>query len=621
MKKTRLIVSILPGFMILSIAQSAEQIRIDAKNFKQYLQQKKNSIQAKNTPSQFILDKKIVLSNGVTKLKYVQYYHGVPVYGSILSSTETNGSQEQWWGSLLSGITQDIKSYQPKTSTHDALQKAKQIMNLSDPTATELDQVTLYIKQNKTTKLAELVYLVSFNINGPKPKRPHLLLNANTGELIHQWDGLTTRSAAGPGGNEKTGQYIYGADYGSLIVSDACEMKNSYVVTYNMNGRESGGSVFKFVCPNNTYKTINGAYSPLNDAHFFGSIVYDMYKNWYNMDPLNMPLKMRVHFGQDYENAYWDGQQMTFGDGGKYLYPLTVLDVTGHEISHGVTEKNSNLAYEYQSGGINESFSDMAGETAEYFMKSQVGKTNDWLVGDDVIKGPVGSALRYFKDPTLDGQSIGHARNYTDLMDVHYTSGVFNKAFYTLATKPNWGIKKAFEIFLTANRVYWTSDATFDNAACGVSKAANDLTYAVADVAASFKEVGVNANCSNPTPDPKPEPSPNDQEVELKNGEIISHISIGKGKELRYFIKLPKLNRSPYAYKHLDITLYDPKGNAKDSAELFIRYDETLSNAWSKVGFKDEYFSIDSAWPGTYHILLEGKKKASLNLHAYYSKY
>jgi pseudolysin/vibriolysin len=327
---------------------------------------------------------------------------------------------------------------------------------------------------------------------------------------------------------------------------------------------------------------------------------------------------MRVHFGKDYENAYWDGQQMTFGDGGDYLYPLTVLDVTGHEISHGVTEKNSNLVYEYQSGGINESFSDMAGETAEYFMKSQVGKTNDWLVGGAILKGPSGTALRYFKDPTQDGQSIDNARDYTDLMDVHYTSGVFNKAFYTLATKPNWDVKKAFEVFLTANRVYWTSDATFNSAACGVAKAANDLTYAEDDVVTSFNAVGVDANCGTPTPDP----SPDAKEVELKNGEIISNILLRKGKELRCFIKIPKLNRYPYVYKYLDIALYDIKGNAKDSAELFVRYDdETLSSAWSKMGFKDEYFSIETPWPGTYHILLKAKKKSSLNLQAYYSKY
>lgn len=614
MKKTQLILTMLTNLLLLSSLNAAKYIQINAKNFDLYLYQKQPILLEKNGSNQFVLDKKIVLSNGVIKKKYKQYYQGVPVYSASLTSTETKGREHRWWGNMLLDIPQDIKTFKPKISTIEILQKAKQFMHISLPSTTTLDKVDLYIKQNPTTHIAELIYLVSFNITGKNPQRPYFIFNAHTGKLIHHWNGLTTKHAFGPGGNEKTGQYIYGTDFTPLNVSETCKMKNTEVETYNMNHRETGGTIFKFICPTNNYKKINGAYSPLNDAHFFGSVVYDMYKIWYNMDPLNMVLKMRVHYGQDYENAYWDGEQMTFGDGGVQLYPLTVLDVTGHEISHGVTEKNSNLVYEYQAGAINESFSDMAGETAEYYLKSQVGKTNDWLVGSAIIKGPAGLALRYFKDPTADGESIDNASNYTDQMDVHYTSGVFNKAFYNLATQPNWDIKKAFEVFLTANRIYWTSDATFDSAACGVAKAANDLTYPVEDVVISFKDVGVDANCITPTPDPT--------EIELKNGQIISQIQLLQGQERQYFIVIPKLDRYPFIYKYLNVALNDTYENAKDAAELYVRYDDqTLSNTWYKMGFKDENFYIALPSPGTYHILLKGKKKASLNLQAYYMKY
>lgn len=300
------------------------------------------------------------------------------------------------------------------------------------------------------------------------------------------WNGLAARDAQGPGGNEKTGAYYYGRDFSFLPVSSACEMKTDNVETYNLNGKTTGEVLFKFTCPENTYKAINGAYSPLNDAHYFGNIVFEMYKSWYNISPLKTKLKLRVHYGQNYENAFWDGQQMTFGDGGRLLYPLTSLDVVAHEVSHGVTEQNSNLIYQYQSGGINEAFSDMAGEVAEYYMQHQMGKENDWLVGASIMKGSSNNAMRYFEHPSKDGQSIEHARDYNDSIDVHYTSGVYNKAFYTLATKNNWGIKKAFEVFLVANQVYWTADATYDSAACGVVKAADDLNYEVSDVISSF---------------------------------------------------------------------------------------------------------------------------------------
>ncbi|MEZ9417725.1 M4 family metallopeptidase, partial [Vibrio sp. 10N.286.49.E1] len=111
----------------------------------------------------------------------------------------------------------------------------------------------------------------------------------------------------------------------------------------------------------------NGAFSPLNDAHYFGNIVFDMYKNWFDTAPLSFKLMMRVHYGNNYENAFWDGKAMTFGDGESFFYPLVSLDVSAHEVSHGFTEQNSGLVYANQSGGMNEAFSDMAGEAAEYY--------------------------------------------------------------------------------------------------------------------------------------------------------------------------------------------------------------------------------------------------------------
>ena len=232
--------------------------------------------------------------------------------------------------------------------------------------------------------------------------------------------------------------YEYGTDYHYLDVQEDgtdCIMESENVVTVDLDGATDGTTPYKYECPRNEHKSINGAHSPLNDAHYFGNVVFDMYKNWFDTAPLNFKLMMRVHYGSSYENAFWDGQAMTFGDGGSRFYPLVSLDVSAHEVSHGFTEQNSGLIYANQSGGMNEAFSDMAGEAAEYFMKG----TNDWMVGRDIFKEE--GALRYMDDPSRDGVSINHASEYYDGLNVHYSSGVFNKAFYHIATTEGWDTK------------------------------------------------------------------------------------------------------------------------------------------------------------------------------------
>ena len=94
-------------------------------------------------------------------------------------------------------------------------------------------------------------------------------------------------------------------------------------------------------------------------------------------------------------------------------------------------------------------------------------------------------------NPPQDGSSIDNASNYTSGMDVHYSSGVYNKAFYLLATKAGWDTQKAFQVFARANRCYWTPSSTFNQGACGVETAATDLGFTKADVTAAFTSVGV----------------------------------------------------------------------------------------------------------------------------------
>jgi vibriolysin len=238
-----------------------------------------------------------------------------------------------------------------------------------------------------------------------------------------------------------------------------CTMNNTNVRAVNLNNWVSpnpdgtGGitTAYTYTCPRNTFKTVNGGYSPMNDAFSFGAVITNMYPAYTGYNALSFQLVMRVHYGSSYENAFWNGENMNFGDGASTFYPLVNADVSGHEVSHGFTEQHSNLTYSGQSGGMNEAFSDMGGEATEYYWKG----TNDFNVGTEIFKSA--GALRYMCNPTQDGGSIDNAANYTSGMDPHYSSGVYNKAFCTLAKKTGWDTPKAFKVFARANALYWAS--------------------------------------------------------------------------------------------------------------------------------------------------------------------
>ena len=451
-------------------------------------------------------------AHGTLKTREQQTYRGVPVYGQqVVVERDGSGNVLGVSGEISRGIGSDIASVTPAISGAHATAVLRAHAGLLPPglgangfqngdIQNAKSDLYVYAEGNR----ARLAYLTSFFVdrNG-NPTRPTAIIDANTGEVIQSWEGLTTKGkpgggggtvtgtpalATGAGGNLKTGQYFYGTDFAPLAVTQSgstCYTLNPDVKTNNMAGSTRKGTLWSFICPTSSGDAANGAYSPINDAHHFGSVVHDMYRNWFGAAPLNFQLVMNAHYGRNYENAFWNGSSMNFGDGASFFYPLTSLDVTSHEISHGFTEQNSNLQYSGQSGGMNEAFSDMAGEAGEYFDRGH----NDWLVGAEIIKN--GTALRWMCTPTLDGRSIDNAADYTGSTDVHYSSGVYNKAFCTLAKTPNWNTRMAFEVFTRANMVYWTATSTFNSGACGVEAAADDYTYSRSDVVAAFNAVGV----------------------------------------------------------------------------------------------------------------------------------
>jgi pseudolysin len=244
---------------------------------------------------------------------------------------------------------------------------------------------------------------------------------------------------------------------------------------------------------------MNQGHSPSLDAFYAATVVKNLYHDWYDLLALvqedgttPMPFVLRVHFGRSFDNAFWDGQQMTFGDGGRMFYPLTSVGVTAHEISHGFTSQRSQIDYSLpQMGALHESFSDMAAVAAEYFTTG----SNHWEIGREIMKGE--GALRYLDNPGKDGHSIDNMKDFDDT-EAHSGAGITNKAFYLLATTKGWNTRKAFDVMVKANMHYWTSSmTTLTDAACGVVAATKDYGYDVADVRIAFAKVGIDTdNCN-----------------------------------------------------------------------------------------------------------------------------
>ncbi len=438
-----------------------------------------------------LVDRKTTLD--VRNHRYQQTFRGLPVFGEhIVVSEDAAGNVRTLFGQKLDGLAAQIPAGRPRLAASRALSIAKGagLGNRVGFMRTRDEQAPLMIHVDDAGR-ARKAYVVTYfadSARGGSPMRPTVIVDAETGRVLKQWNNLQTALVGtGPGGNAKIGQYEYGTNYGYMDVAQSgttCTMNNANVKTVNLNHGTSGTTPFSYTCPRNTVKVINGAYSPLNDAHYFGGVVYNMYQAYLGQAPLTFQLTMRVHYSTNYENAFWDGSSMTFGDGATTFYPLVSLDVSSHEVSHGYTSQNSNLTYSGQSGGINEAYSDIAGEAAEYYMRG----SNDFKVGYDIFKGS--GALRYMYNPPLDGRSIDNTANYTNGLDVHYSSGVYNKAFYLLATKPGWNTRNAFQVFARANDLYWTASTNFNQGVCGVQTAASDYGYSVADVTAAFSAVG-----------------------------------------------------------------------------------------------------------------------------------
>jgi zinc metalloprotease ZmpA len=254
------------------------------------------------------------------------------------------------------------------------------------------------------------------------------------------------------------------------------------------------------------------------DAHYGAAATYDYYKLVHGRNGIfndGRGVESRVHYGNNYVNAFWDGRKMTYGDGDNVVAgPLVSLDVAAHEMSHGVMSATANLTYSGESGGLNEANSDIFAALVE-LRNTNAQDPGDWLVGEEIMKDR--PALRYMDKPSKDGNSVDCWYSGVGNLDVHYSSGVGNHFAYLLAegsgpkningvahnsptcngsTLVGIGADKVGKIWYRAITTYMTTSTNYAQARTATLNAARDLYGAGSPeqnaVAAAWSAVNVN---------------------------------------------------------------------------------------------------------------------------------
>ncbi|MDN7241011.1 M4 family metallopeptidase [Planococcus sp. N028] len=458
---------------------------------------------------------------GLTNIKLQQTYKGVPVFGSVVSAhVDKNG--------VLTSVSGELA---PQLFDKKGLKKGAQ---LKAPEASKIALADLTAKIGKAPELdsekapelvvfvnggeATFAYSLEYSFLSPEPGNYQYFVDAKNGKVLASYNQIheakTSQGVVAPSGTNSVAT-------GKGVLGDT----KSFNTTVNSNGshlvdRTRGNGIFTYDAANRTRtpgtlwldadNVYNAAYDGAAvDAHTYAAQTFDYYKNEHNRnsyDGNNAQLISTVHYGRSYNNAFWNGTQMVYGDGdGSTFIPLSgALDVIAHELTHAVTDTTADLIYQNESGAINESISDIFGTLVEYHANNKP----DWLIGEDVYTPSVaGDALRSMADPTLNGDPDHYSKRYVGTGDnggVHINSGISNKAAYLLAnggthygvTVAAIGNDKTADIFYRTLTQYLTPSSNYSHYRVATVQAATDLYGAssaeVASVKAAFSAVGVN---------------------------------------------------------------------------------------------------------------------------------
>jgi vibriolysin len=388
---------------------------------------------------------------GRAHVRVAQTVAGVPVFGAeAIVHLDAGGRVTAMTDGLAHDIAVDVR---PAIDLRSALGTAITANALSSGQLTSTVDLQVLRRLGKD----RLTYRIQLeHEEGGEPVRPVVFVDAIDGTVVWSYDNLRTARD----------RRIHTANHGTSLPGSLVRLE--------------GGVA-------NADADINASYDVLGST-------YDCYRALFGRDSYDnagATLISSVHFSTNYSNAFWNGTQLVYGDGDNVNARgfTGSMDLTAHELTHAVTERTSNLIFAGESGALNEAMSDIFGNVCEWYRDTggnvnSATSADNWTVYEDIfLAGPE----RFMNDPARDGVSRDFWTPTVGNLDVHYSSGVGNLAFYLAAnggTHPRGtstipvtgiGMRDAARIFYLANIAYLTPSATFADARVSTIAAAVDL--------------------------------------------------------------------------------------------------------------------------------------------------
>ncbi|KGN38760.1 M4 family metallopeptidase [Knoellia subterranea] len=373
-------------------------------------------------------DEKLVVTSVVTDpdgtqhIRYNRTFKGLRVIGGDLVLEKKNGSRKDAHVNASGKVA--VASTTPRKTEAQASSVATANARKASPANVEDSELVVWAGDGA----ARLAYeVITEGIKADQtPTRLHTLVDADTGAILQSWDDIKHGSGS--------------SMYSGTVTLNTIQSGSSWLLkdslgnhTTDLNGSTSGTGT-QFTDADNVWG--NGSSTSRQtagvDAQYGAEKTYAYYNSvlgrrgiWNN----GTGARSRVHYGNSYVNAFWDGTQMTYGDGSGNTHPLTSIDVAAHEMSHGVTENTANLNYSGDAGGLNEATSDIFGAAVEFYANSSA-DVGDYLIGEKININGNGTPLRYMDKPSKDGSSPDCWSTNTKNLDPHYSSGALNHWFY-----------------------------------------------------------------------------------------------------------------------------------------------------------------------------------------------
>lgn len=425
-----------------------------------------------------------------------QYKDGVPVFGGQAHvHLDETGQLVSVYDHLVPDL--DIDTV-PLVDADDATQRATDHVG-GWGVLTDQPKVDLWIVRHEgQDHLAWRVQMARLD-GTAATDMPVVFVDAHTGEVF--WRLTNMKTATGTGTSNYSGTVDLKVYKPSGDTYYYLEHPGKAIATFTMDG---GSSSAYYIYDTNTSFAETWQREGV-DAHYAATGVSEYYSKTHAFKAVDgsggpgtvesltgsgYTLSLYVNYGTDYANAFWTGSEMVFGDGdGTYFDPLTTIDITGHEMTHGVTGALANFTYYGESGALDEGYADIFGAMVQRYMEGDGGFV--WKIGEDCYTpGTSGDALRYMNDPTRDGYSTSHYDDFYcdpwDYCGVHTNMGIISLAFYLLSEGGNHpdyggtsmtgvGESDAELIAFRALKKYTDSDTDFADARNSWLDSARDL--------------------------------------------------------------------------------------------------------------------------------------------------